>query len=255
MVKQSAIFDMSDELLIQRHNKGIRLVKPIENQRSDYINGLSLDIATLFKLPLNIFFVNNESIALKVNETTTRVCGVMSPKDCIGKTMHAVAKKEAAEFCLRHDQNVIKMNKLIISEVPLVLLNETTNQIISFKFPWYNADDKVIGVFGCSFKIGCSNSPSLSEALTLISNMGILPSNNLSNIDSYMPGTKLGDVYLSKRESECLHHMVRGKSIKAIANKLGLSAKTVENYINRIKFKLGVSYKSELIEIAIDYLL
>jgi len=57
---------------------------------------------------------------------------------------------------------------------------------------------------------------------------------------------------LSQREAECLHYIVRGKSIKTIANILGISARTAEHYLERLKFKFGVSFKSQLIQKAID---
>lgn len=254
MARQSTSFDTSDELFIQPCNNGIKLIKSL-NTRNDphsYNENPNSSISSLFKLPINFFFVNTESVALKVNETTMKVCGIQSSKDCIGKTMRSVATKAAADLCLNHDRNVIKMNKLIISEIPLLLLDETSHQIISFKFPWYNDDNKVMGVFGCSFKIDGPSALPLSEALTLIMKTGIFSLQSHHTLSSLMPGTTIGDVYLSKRESECLRYLVRGKSIKGIANALGLSARTVENYINRIKFKLGVSYKSDLIEKTID---
>jgi len=59
-------------------------------------------------------------------------------------------------------------------------------------------------------------------------------------------------VLLSKREWECLSFLSQGKTYKEIAKILSLSPRTIETYINSIKEKTGVSYKSKLIEYFIE---
>ena len=54
-------------------------------------------------------------------------------------------------------------------------------------------------------------------------------------------------IIFSEREMECITLLVEGKSIKSIAEKLGISNRTVEAHINNIKIKAKVSYKNELI--------
>ncbi len=57
---------------------------------------------------------------------------------------------------------------------------------------------------------------------------------------------------LSAREREVLQLVVEGKSSKAIAKTLGLSAKTVETYRSRLMQKLGVKNLTDLIRFAIQ---
>lgn len=52
---------------------------------------------------------------------------------------------------------------------------------------------------------------------------------------------------LSKRESECLHHLMKGKTAKQIAEKLSLSSRTIEHYLDNLKIKFNVLSKYELI--------
>ncbi len=54
-------------------------------------------------------------------------------------------------------------------------------------------------------------------------------------------------INLSAREKECLHLYVRGKTAKEIGKALHLSNRTIENYLQNIKLKLGLSSKSQLI--------
>lgn len=57
---------------------------------------------------------------------------------------------------------------------------------------------------------------------------------------------------LSRRQSEILQHIVRGKTLKEIARILGLSPHTVGHYFEMLKTKLNVNSRSELILKTID---
>lgn len=56
----------------------------------------------------------------------------------------------------------------------------------------------------------------------------------------------------SKRQIQCLRYLLRGKSAVYIARMLALSPKTIEYYIDEIKFKMGCATKAEIIEKAIE---
>ena len=58
---------------------------------------------------------------------------------------------------------------------------------------------------------------------------------------------------LSKREKELIAHYLIGKSASQIGLSLGLSTRTIEHYINNIKFKLGCNTKQELFLILQTY--
>ena len=57
---------------------------------------------------------------------------------------------------------------------------------------------------------------------------------------------------LSKREIECLQLTIKGYTAKRIGRELGISNRTVEEYLVNIRIKMGVSSKAELIEMTID---
>lgn len=60
------------------------------------------------------------------------------------------------------------------------------------------------------------------------------------------------DLALSKRQRQCLYHILRGKSVVKTAKMLGLSPKTVESYIKTIKMKMQCHNKAQLIERSIE---
>jgi DNA-binding CsgD family transcriptional regulator len=66
---------------------------------------------------------------------------------------------------------------------------------------------------------------------------------------SYPLGPKFGDKYFTRREAECMVLLLSGKTIAKTAMALGLSPRTIEFYLKRMKLKLGCQTKFELIEI------
>jgi len=56
-------------------------------------------------------------------------------------------------------------------------------------------------------------------------------------------------IKLTKRESECISILMKNKTVKEIGSTLNLSPRTVEHYIDNVKQKLGIRYKSELLDI------
>ena len=54
----------------------------------------------------------------------------------------------------------------------------------------------------------------------------------------------MGKAILTKREKEIFDYLITNKTTKEIANKLGISEKTVRNHISNVMQKLGVKGRS-----------
>lgn len=52
----------------------------------------------------------------------------------------------------------------------------------------------------------------------------------------------------SKRQNECLYYLTKGMSLKQIAQKLRISPRTIEHYLDTVKVKLGCVNRFDLIE-------
>ena len=76
--------------------------------------------------------------------------------------------------------------------------------------------------------------------------LGLL--NTSSDCIHSLPGKRIQNIYLSKRENEILTYVTKGYNAKQIAKKLDISSRTVEQHVENIKFKMNVSSKAELIE-------
>ncbi len=68
--------------------------------------------------------------------------------------------------------------------------------------------------------------------------------------NSYVLSADGGPVALSPRESEVLFLILRGKTAKLAAAVLGLSHRTVQQYVETLREKFGVESKIELIDVA-----
>jgi len=55
-------------------------------------------------------------------------------------------------------------------------------------------------------------------------------------------------VNLTRRESQCIKLLSRGKSMKKIANTLGIGARTVEDYLRGVRNKTGYNSKAQIID-------
>ena len=71
----------------------------------------------------------------------------------------------------------------------------------------------------------------------------------IKSLVRYRLGAKYGNIYLTKREAECMVWLLRGKTTSNIATILELSSRTVESYIKNMKTKTGCRTKSELIDL------
>lgn len=100
-------------------------------------------------------------------------------------------------------------------------INDLSFQTLSIKLSWYDNNNKIIGTFGCSVILKQQSIANcLSAALRLI-----LPHNLLLEM-----GNK-PKFNLSKRESQCLYLISRGNTAQIIADKIGLSRRTVGYYL------------------------
>lgn len=60
------------------------------------------------------------------------------------------------------------------------------------------------------------------------------------------------NISLTKKETETLYHLVRGKSAKMIGNEMNISRRTAEAHLFNLKNKFNCNTKNQLIEAAIE---
>lgn len=245
MIHSMRNIDTSSELLIQRWQNGVKLIKPDAS-----LSNSEHSVAHILKLPFNICFMDTKSALQRINETCAKTCGMPSTTTFIGRNASAfVSAQEAAQLFI-NDQSVLHNNKIkIFNEHMHIMDDGLLTQYISVKSPWYDRTNKIIGIFNCAIAL---NKHDLETGLTSIAKLGLLPQSNQP--EQQLPLKTIDNVIFSRREIQCLEFYIRGKTAKMIAKILGLSHRTIEHYLENLKRKLRVGSKSELIEKAMELL-
>lgn len=245
------LIDTSNELRVYRYRNGIKLVRPEHDKNTSFFsNGYFTGhtMGDILQLPFCTYFLDLNSSTQNINELTIEACGYNSFKHALGKTLFETFSSESAVKIISTDKKVIDSKKTQIVEDSALRKDDFSFHTLSIKSPWYENNNKIIGIFGCTIVLG---KQPLDKSLEQIASLGLL---DIKENHSVKFGQEVNDVYLSKREIECLHHTIQGKSAKIIGFELDISQRTVEEHIANIKAKLGVRTKTELIYKAINYL-
>jgi DNA-binding CsgD family transcriptional regulator len=120
------------------------------------------------------------------------------------------------------------------------------------KRPWLNDAKEIAGTVGWGVDITHAYTKALSSQLAQFTGK-MQNSFTLSGAESATDSVADAgaDISLSPRESEVLFLILRGKTAKLAAAAMGLSFRTVEQYLDTIKLKFGVHSKGELIDAAV----
>lgn len=274
VMKKHDVFDVSEELFVQRWKNGVRLIRPehINYSTLKSTNGVQTALPTvsnLFAMPFGAYFLNTQHTIRNVSETTAHRCGYDSEKDMIGTSAFDCFKKESAEFIIKHDKAVFSSQSIVFQDEYILRSDGQLMRGVAIKFPLFDVDEKIVGIFGCTIF-----QEFLSESFPCLLNTGLLANtsslemmSNDASVDGYLKDncqeiqaiknklTEKTRQFISLRESECLFHLIRGKSARETGYALNLSQRTVEFYLNSLKDKLNCRKKSELIEITFKFLM
>lgn len=227
---------ISDELYIHNYRNGVKLICPYQIAPASMLLNERYTIGHAATLNFSFCLLNTESEIIRMNAAGAELNGYVSEKDVIGKSLFDIFERRNAHELRNHDIAILNAEKTSIS------VNKTTrkdgkdfNNII-IDAPCYDDDDKLIGILGFSAEIG---SQSIVPAFNYLCELGLIKSSKTNSINN---------IQLTKREKECLDQLMCGKSYKQIAEDLRISPRTVEHSIERIKSKVGVRTKFQLID-------
>jgi DNA-binding CsgD family transcriptional regulator len=239
MAYQNRAYDVSGDLLIQRYQNGIQLVKP--DECVDAPNS----IHRFNDMPVSVYFVDTESTILGVNRAGVELNGLLNESDMNGKKVSHFLKKDFSSRVFSHDHAVINSGESRIFEEIGETSHDIEMQCIAVRLPWYY-DDKLVGIFGLCGSVSISSLPSFANMLEKLISTGLIGKYDQNGLQSLsMPRNDMR--YYSKRETDVLSYVVAGKSAREIGTILSLSARTVENYIANIKQKAGCKTKVDLV--------
>ncbi len=195
---------------------------------------------------------DEHSVFMYGNAEYAKIIGLPHHEDVIGRTDFDMPCDtiHCAELFREQDQKVIQtLSKMRILDIHPFAGGQWKAYIFT-KTPMFDESQNVIGTIYHGVDITSTTSIEIGALLSRISIEGL--KNNLIGQNSYMLNTKFADLKLTDRQSEVLFYLLRGKAVKTIALFLQLSPRTVEEYIEQLKFKFKVENKNELIDKAIS---
>jgi len=260
------MLDTSQEFILQRWMNGVRVLRPDKfyRSRASEVGQVlpSISVGDLFSMPINAYFLSQQSIMLNVSEKTANLCGFETRKDAIGTTVLNLFKKESAKLIIAHDHKVLRHRSIVFQEQQIVRLDDVQFRGIEIKFPLFNEAKALIGILGFTalpdnthetftFLMSRALLTPTSAVETQQNNYSLPISAKINPQDMNALIATLSEKCrqsISKREAECLFYLIRGKSARETGLALQLSQRTVEFYLDSLKDKLNCRKKSEIIE-------
>jgi len=218
--------DTSSELKVYRFGNGIKL-------NNTYASGryTGHTIASLMRMPFSVYFDDTNGVIQKLNAHNAELCGFDSETHAIGNSYFDRFNTSTAHTLIENDRNTLRSKSICLYDEEMIYQDEIYCRSLSIKMPWYDANNTIVGLFGCTIK----TNENLSQALTLIASMGLLDGRNTS------------PPRLSPQQTTCIQYLLTGMTVKQIAAKMKLSPRTIETYINALKTKFHCKNKSELL--------
>lgn len=226
--EQHFILNQGKFILADPAHWAVPLEKPIQYR-----------VAQLLNQPFSVYILNAQGDTIYINEFGAEVCGYDSPIQSVGKSLFDVSKRESAQLLIENCQKVMSVQSLQIFDEINVRKDNRNLQFLSIKLPWLSTSHEIMGSIGFSIVLGENN---LSESLFHLMSMGIL-----THTPSRPILTSTGP-NLTPREQECLKLTLRHYTAKQIAKSLGLSYRTIEEYLANLKQKFDVNSKQALIQ-------
>lgn len=251
--------DLHEESFIVPFQNGVKILAPA--QRLAAMNEVH-SIKEVLTFPMNVYFQIPGGFMLRCNEEVyishcVHSLGFSSSKELIGITPEKICKLEYVQRIKTHDEQILQKKRMMVfEEVVMPLAEEISIPLITFKFPCYLEHEIHPIIFGLSISLDNTFLPSslsLAEKLSMLLNSGLFMANTLSDLNTFLMQRKIGDVYLSSQQMNCLKFALKGMTAKKIAYQLGISYRTVEHHFEVLKHKLKVSSKAALLEKILDH--
>jgi DNA-binding CsgD family transcriptional regulator len=174
------------------------------------------------------------------NEYFAEAAGLDSSEQIVGKSDIQLPWRKFAEHYQVGDYGVLQGNARInVPEVTDTVTN--IKEVLVTESQLLNKNNQCIGVVGSCVDI---------TGKQLVKKIGYYDANKKRY---YFNDEGLGNLYLSAREITVFKHILLGYTARQIGEKIKISPKTVESYIETIRLKLQAKNKGEIIATAIQF--
>ncbi len=162
-----------------------------------------------------------------------------------------VKARAVTKLCKKNDDILFQEKMPFLKELGFWYLNNNTAMLLTCeKIPVKDNNGNVVALLCSSMDITNCNLIDQSRYLRLAEDKyGAVDYGQF--VYKFINNITVNQYNISIREMECLFYVIRGHSAKSIGKRLGLSYRTVEDHIEKIKYKFHCTSKTELIEKAI----
>jgi DNA-binding CsgD family transcriptional regulator len=209
-------------------------------------------------LPGMIYWKDTKGVYLGCNNKTVRAVGLKTATEIIGQFDLNFCWCEQVIMLRENDQRCMQTASSLILQENVQLITEESLNFEVVKTPLWDTQKNIVGVIGCSLE-----SAELEKIKYLIANktkkLSTFPHflNNMSFFENiqkkYIIESKDSQaVNLSNREIQVLYHLFMGYTAKETSKILKISFRTVEQYLDNAKKKLGCKKKFQLIKLMLQ---
>lgn len=191
---------------------------------------------------------NAESKFIEANDAFLSFFGFADMDKLYHKTDYDLPGPDYAPQYICNDQEAMLTGEIQVFE-PTVKYSGELHLLLTHKYPFYNETTKASGVVGVSKII---NHNTIKRFMPFIERYDF----NQLKVSNALFGDKVNQyvkVALTDREMDIFYYLLHGLCQKQIANKLNLSVRTVEDYVDHVKAKLNCFNKSQLFEFALQH--
>ena len=226
--------------------------------RVSSIDELMKSSRLLSTLPGYIGLKDHNSRIFLVNNNVAALTGYASPqcfldKEIFDEDLNCQASELMDEF-IEQDQRVFTSKKVVKELIYAQYANGQPYVFYNERYPIVNSQNEVIAIWCAATDITNINIIDFSMAYTQLTDYylnGKSKRQFIINLSDDSDDTDENE--LSKRQYQCIYYLLRGYSAKQIANQLGISSRTVETHIHRLKVKYQCTSKSQLIETVLSH--
>lgn len=210
----------------------------------------------MLDLPASVFWKDIRGVYLGCNDVMADLAALTTRQAVIGIDDNELVGEEAARQFVDNDREVIESGKPQVVDEFYRNNRGILIKGFSTKAPLFDGNGSLVGLYGISFLEEVTEDDQLKSRKlpSDIQNQYTELLTQTNRVAASYHSTKLPAIEkLSAREAQCLQMIAKGLTAKAIADKLDLSKRTVETYIESVKSKLGCHNKTELIVAAIKH--
>lgn len=196
---------------------------------------------SLDQLGIVMFSKRHNDQFISCNEKFASFADIDAPCQILGKKDCELGWREQAEFLTQEDAYV-RGGGQVESIYRKLIKTDSFVELVENKVQLVDQDGYCIGVVGIALDI--TGRPLNDHCL-----MGRYD----NKTGKFFLGSRFNNQWLTRGEYNIFQHVILGKTTKEIAAVFNYSARTVEDYIERLKIKLECTHKHQLIQCALTY--